>query len=39
LIEAAHIATQCQQFQAEMLMWSRGVELPANAFKDTLCDR
>jgi hypothetical protein len=29
LIEAAHIATQCQQFQTEMLMWSRGVEAPA----------
>jgi hypothetical protein len=28
-IDAAHIATQCQQFQAEMLLWSRGAELPA----------
>jgi hypothetical protein len=36
LIEAAHIATQCQQFQTEMLMWSRGVELPVHALKDTL---
>jgi len=35
-IEAMHIATQCQQFQAEMLMWSRGVEMPASAFKGDL---
>lgn len=35
-IEAAHIATQCQQQQAEMLMWSRGVELPSTAFNGTL---
>lgn len=31
-----HIAIQCQQKQAEMLMWSRGVELPANSFSGTL---
>jgi hypothetical protein len=35
-IDAAHIATQCQQFQAEMLLWSRGADLPANAFKGSL---
>jgi hypothetical protein len=35
-IEAAHIAMRCQQFQAEMLMWSRGVDLPANAFMGDL---
>lgn len=35
-IEAAHIATQCQQHQAEMLMWSRGIALPVNAFTGTL---
>jgi hypothetical protein len=34
--EAAHIAMQCQQFQAEMLLWGRGVELPARAFKGSL---
>lgn len=35
-IEAAHIATQCQQLQSQMLMWSRGVELPTTAFTGTL---
>lgn len=35
-IDAAHISTQCQQFQAEMLLWSRGAELPPNAFKGSL---
>jgi hypothetical protein len=35
-IDAAHITTQCQQFQAEMLLWSRGAELPPNAFKGSL---
>lgn len=35
-IDTAHIAMQCQQFQAEMLLWSRGAELPANAFKGSL---
>lgn len=35
-IEAAHIATQCQQYQTEMLMWGRGVELPTSALKGTL---
>lgn len=34
--DALHVATRCQQQQAEMLMWSRGVELPANAFKNDL---
>ena len=34
--DAMHIASQCQHQQAEMLMWARGVELPANAFKGTL---
>jgi hypothetical protein len=35
-IDAAHIANRCQQFQSEMLMWGRGVQLPANAFRGTL---
>lgn len=35
-IDTAHIATQCQQLQAEMLLWSRGAELPASAFKGSL---
>lgn len=35
-IEAAHIATQCQQNQGEMLMWARGVDRPPNAFQGTL---
>jgi hypothetical protein len=35
-IEAAHISTQCQQYQSEMLMWSRGVDLPPNAFNGSL---
>ncbi len=35
-IDAAHIATQCQQYQAEMLLWSRGVDRPPNAFRGTL---
>jgi hypothetical protein len=34
--EAMHISMQCQHFQSEMLMWSRGVELPAHALKDSL---
>ena len=34
--EAMHIATQCQHYQAEMLMWSRGAELPPTAFRGTL---
>src|SRR5579864_7770655 len=35
-MDAAHISAQCSQHQAEMLMWGRGVELPASAFKGTL---
>jgi hypothetical protein len=35
-IEAMHIATQCQQYQGEMRLWSRGIELPPNAFKGSL---
>jgi hypothetical protein len=35
-IEFAHIATQCQQYQAEMLMWGRGVELPTSSFTGSL---
>jgi hypothetical protein len=35
-IDTAHIATQCQQYQGEMLLWSRGAELPPNAFKGSL---
>lgn len=35
-VEALHIATKCQQEQAEMLMWGRGVALPLNAFTGTL---
>lgn len=31
-----HLATQCQQYQAEMLLWARGAELPANAFRGNL---
>src|SRR5579864_1519232 len=34
--EAMHISTQCQHYQAEMLMWSRGAELPPTAFRGTL---
>jgi hypothetical protein len=35
-IDRQHIATRCQQFQSEMLMWGRGVELPATAFRGTV---
>lgn len=35
-VDRQHIANRCQQFQSEMLMWGRGVELPANAFRGTL---
>ena len=35
-IDREHIASQCQYQQAEMLMWARRVELPANAFKGTM---
>jgi hypothetical protein len=35
-IDAMHIATQCQQFQAEMLLWGNGIDLPPNAFKGSL---
>jgi hypothetical protein len=35
--DALHIATRCQQYQSEMLMWGRGVEpIPLNAFRGDL---
>jgi hypothetical protein len=34
--DAMHIIGRCQHFQAEMLMWARGAELPATAFKGSL---
>jgi len=35
--DALHIATRCQQYQSEMLMWGRGVEpIPLNGFRGDL---